>query len=185
MKLPAKTQTWTESCSGLGTEPVPIAANISPEYFEKEREAVFRNSWLNVGRVEDVPCPGDYFVKDLAILNSSVLVVRGKDEEIRAFHNVCKHRGNRLATGSGSTKQFTCGFHGWTYALDGQLAFVPDQDQFFSLDRSACGLTPIAAQLWQGFIFICPQPRPAESLEEWLGKLGRELSGFPFGEMGQ
>ena len=120
----------------LGTHPVPIEPCVSSAYFEQEREQLFRRVWLNVGRVEDLPKAGDYFVKDLAVCHTSILVVRGKDDQIRAFHNMCSHRGNKLAWATqGACQLLTCKFHGWSYGLDGQLKFVPDEERFFDLDR--------------------------------------------------
>ena len=85
---------WTTQYPELGTDPVPIEPCISPEYFERERESIFRRVWLNIGREEEIPYIGDYFVKELQVCQSSILVVRGKDGVIRAFHNMCSHRGN-------------------------------------------------------------------------------------------
>ncbi len=86
---------WTEHF-GLGTEPISYEDSISPEFYELEREAVFKRAWLNVGRIEQVPRTGSYFTKELAVARTSIVVVRGKDGEIRAFHNICRHRGNKL-----------------------------------------------------------------------------------------
>ena len=78
----------------LGEAPVATGPYYSAEFFEKERESIFKQCWLNVGREEELPEPGDYFVRDLKVCNTSILVVRSKDDTIRAFHNVCSHRGN-------------------------------------------------------------------------------------------
>jgi hypothetical protein len=90
---------WHEQYPELGTGPIPIEPYVSREYFEKERALIFRKVWLNAGRVEQIPNPGDYFVKDLAVLQTSILIVRGKDGAIRAFHNMCAHRGNKAGRG--------------------------------------------------------------------------------------
>ena len=173
-----KDQKWTMKYD-LGIEPLPLAVNTSAEYFEREREKIFRHAWLNVGRVEDLPAAGSYFVKELAILRTSALVVRGRDGEIRSFHNMCKHRGNKVVRdgiGSGTGRGFSCNFHGWTYDLTGQLVYVPDEGEFFGLDKCANGLTPIATEVWEGFIFINAEPR--ESLREWLGELADQFQGY-------
>ena len=175
---------WHAQYPELGTGPVPIEPYISPEYFELERERIFRRMWLNVGREEEIPKPGDYLVKDLPICNTSIVVVRGKDGRIRAFHNVCSHRSNKLAWDQGgSCQMFACKFHGWTYNLEGQLTFVPDEESFFDLKKETLGLTPVAADTWEGFIFIHLNPRPEESLQEFLGEFGKELSGYPFAQL--
>ena len=87
---------WTEHYPELGTGPVSYEDSISPAYYELEREAIFRHSWLNVGRVEQLPRKGSYFTKELDAAGTSVIIVRGTDGEVRAFHNICRHRGNKL-----------------------------------------------------------------------------------------
>src|SRR5262245_31601121 len=100
---------WHDHYPELGTGPIPIKRYVSRDYFEKERERIFRTAWLNIGRVEQLPKPGDYFVKELAICNTSILVVRGKDGTIRAFHNMCSHRGNQLVWNrKGTCQAFSC-----------------------------------------------------------------------------
>jgi phenylpropionate dioxygenase-like ring-hydroxylating dioxygenase large terminal subunit len=119
----AKERKWHDLYPDLGTGPVPIEPYISRAYFEREKALIFRKVWLNVGRVEQIPKPGDYLVKELAVCNTSVLIVRGKDGVVRAFHNMCTHRGNKLAPeASGNCAGlFTCKFHGWAFGLDGSL----------------------------------------------------------------
>lgn len=82
------THKWAKTYPALGTAPVPTEPCISADYFEREREAIFRLTWLNIGRVEDVPAPGSYLVKDLAVLKTTVIVMHGKDGTIRTFHNM-------------------------------------------------------------------------------------------------
>ena len=168
----------------LGTAPVRAEVFTSEEQFELERERIFKKVWLNVGRVEQLPNPGDYFVKDIAMCQTSILVVRGKDGQVHAFHNMCSHRGNKIAWDQqGTCQMFTCKFHGWAYALDGSLKFVPDEENFFDLQKDKLGMTPVACDVWQGFIFINIDPNPQESLRDYLGGLGRDLDGYPFDEI--
>lgn len=164
---------------GLPMQPVSLEPNISPEYFERERDVIFRHAWLNVGRTHDIPNIGDYLVKEMHILRTSVLVVRGRDGQIRAFHNMCRHRGNKLcATGSesGNARGFSCAFHGWTYDPEGQLVIVPDEDQFFNLEKKELGLTQFSVGIWEGFIFINAAPK--ESLRDWLGEMYDRFDGY-------
>ena len=168
----------------LGTGPIPVEVFTSEDRFEQEREHVFKKVWLNVGRVEQIPNPGDYFVKDLAMCQTSILVVRGKDGQVHAFHNMCSHRGNKIAWDQqGTCQMFTCKFHGWSYAVDGSLKFVPDEESFFDLQKDKLGMTPVACDVWQGFIFINVDPHPQESLRDYLGGLGRGLDGYPFDDI--
>src|SRR6187431_1872621 len=87
---------WTEHYPKLGTEPISYEDSISPAHYELERDAIFRKSWLNVGRVEQLPRNGSYFTKELDAARTSIVVVKGTDGEVRAFHNICRHRGNKL-----------------------------------------------------------------------------------------
>ena len=155
----AQSNRWHDNYPELGTSPIPVEPYISSAYYEKERERIFRKVWLNVGRVEQIPNPGDYFVKELAVCNTSVLVVRGKDSVVRAFHNMCSHRGNQLVwDDKGSCHKITCKFHGWTYALDGSLRHITDEGKFFGVDKKTLGMTAVAADVWEGFIFINVDP---------------------------
>lgn len=181
--MEAQAKRWAALYPQLGTGPVPIEPCISPEYFELEKRAIFRRTWLNVGRVEEIPNPGDYFTKDIAAGNASIIVVRGEDGAVRAFHNVCSHRGNKVVwdkTGHGN--RFTCSFHAWSYTLDGRLRSVPDEGQFHDLKKETLGLTPVALDTWEGFIFIHLDPKPRETLVEFLGEWGKGVSGWPFGQ---
>ena len=176
---------WAEKYPEVGTGPVSAESCISQEYFELEREKVFRRTWLNVGRVEDVPNPGDYIVKDLLACNASVLIVRGKDNVIRGFHNVCSHRGNKVVWDEkGSCKgSLVCGFHCWTYDTTGKLSWIPDEENFFDLKKDELGLAPIHTDVWEGFIFINLDPQPRECLREYLGGVADQLSGGPFDQL--
>ena len=175
---------WHDKYPHLGTGPLSVDVFTSPEQFAQERERIFKKVWLNVGRVEQIPHPGDYFVKNLAVCNTSVIVVRGKDNKVKAFHNMCSHRGNKIAWDSqGTCRMFTCKFHGWSYALDGKLTFVPDEERFFGLKKETLGMTPVAVDVWAGFIFINVDPTPQETLQDYLGELGAGLADYPFGEL--
>ena len=174
---------WHHQYPNLGTGPLPADVFISGEQYALERERIFKKVWINVGRVERIPDPGDYFVEDLPVCDTSIIVVRGKDGSVRAFHNICSHRGNKIAWDKGgSCQNFTCRFHGWTYGLDGTLKFVPDEERFSDLQKGRLGMTPVAVDVWQGFIFVNVDPHPQETLAEYLGDLARELDGYPFDE---
>lgn len=174
---------WHDKYPHLGKGPLPANVFISEEQFQLERERIFGKVWLNVGRVERIPNPGDYFVQDIAVCQTSVIVVRGKDGNIHAFHNMCSHRGNKVVWDKqGSCQMFTCKFHSWSYALDGRLRYVPDEESFFDLKKDELSLTPVAVDVWEGFIFINVDPNPQETLQDYLGELGVGLHGYPFNE---
>jgi phenylpropionate dioxygenase-like ring-hydroxylating dioxygenase large terminal subunit len=183
MKLARNSQRWAATYPELGTEPLPVEPNISADYFEFERERIFKRCWLNVGRIDEIPKAGDYVAKEIETLKTSVVLVRGKDGEIRGFHNVCRHRGNKLASENGQVRSFVCGFHGWTYDLLGQLVRVPDEGQFAGLDKSEYGLAPVATDVWEGFIFINLEQNPTETLQEFMGELFDQFRGYPFDTM--
>lgn len=179
---------WTEQYPELGTSPVNYEDSIDPAYYEAEREAIFKRTWLNVGRVEQVPKPGHYFTKELAAAGTSLIIVRGRDQQIRAFHNVCRHRGNKLVWNDfpgeevkGTCRQFTCKYHAWRYDLTGKLTFVQQEDEFFDLDKDDYGLKEVACDIWEGFVFVNLDPR--QSLREYLGDMAKGLEGYPFHEM--
>jgi len=183
---------WTEHYPELGTGPVSYEDSISPEYYELERKAIFARTWLNVGRVEDLPRPGSYFTKELQAAGTSVVVVRGMDGEIRSFHNICRHRGNKLVWNdyprqetAGVCRQFTCKYHGWRYDLQGACTFVQQESEFFHLDKADYGLVPVQCEVWEGFVFVNLDPNNTLSLEEYLGDLAAGLVGYPFGAMTQ
>ena len=127
---------WTEHYPELGTGMVSFEDSVSPAFYELEREAIFRQAWLNVGRIDDLPRSGSWFTKDLVAARTSVLVARDMDGEIRAFHNVCRHRGNKLVwfdtptqEACGVARQFACKYHGWRYGLDGGCTYVHQENR--------------------------------------------------------
>ena len=180
---------WTEQYPELGTGPVNYIDSVDPAYYEAEKDAIFRRTWLNVGRVEQVPRVGNYFTKELAAADTSVIIVRGKDKQIRAFHNICRHRGNKLVWNDypgeevkGTCRQFTCKYHAWRYGLDGELTFIQQEEEFFDVDKSRYGLKPVRCEIWEGFIFVNLDP-DAAPLTQYLGELAKGIEGYPFHEM--
>ena len=175
---------WHERFPQLDSGPIKVEPYVSPAYFERERDAIFRKVWLNVGRVEQIPQRGDYFVKKLDICRTEVVIVRGDDGAVHAFHNMCSHRGNPVVWNSkGKCNAFTCKYHSWTYRLDGGLHHVPDEKKFIGLDKDRHGLTPVAVDVWEGFIYINVDPQPTQSLHDYLGEAGRSFAGYPFAEV--
>ncbi len=164
--------------------------SISPHIYELERAAIFKRAWLNVGRVESIPRKGSYFTKELAVANTSIIVVRNAAGEVNAFHNICRHRGNKLVWNdmpleetSGVCRQFTCKYHAWRYDLDGKLTYVQQEGEFFDLDKSRYGLVPVHCDVWEGFIFVNFAKEPEQSLREFLGPMITDLEGYPFGQL--
>jgi phenylpropionate dioxygenase-like ring-hydroxylating dioxygenase large terminal subunit len=168
----------------LGTTPVPVEPYISPAYYELEKKYIFKRMWIHVGRVEEIAKPGDFFVRQLDACDASIVVARNREGQIRAFHNVCSHRMNKIAYAPyGSTRRFFCRFHGWAYDLNGQLVGVPDEKCFVNLDRAQLGLTAVHVDVWQGFIFVNFDRHPRLTLREYLQPMYGELEGYPFEQM--
>jgi phenylpropionate dioxygenase-like ring-hydroxylating dioxygenase large terminal subunit len=133
-----------EKPAKIGTQ-----AYLSTDYAAAERDRLFRKVWLQAGRLEDMPNVGDFITFD--IMDDSIIIVREKDNTLRAFHNVCVHRGRRLVdtpsgkrNAVGNRKNFICGFHGWTYDLAGQCTYIA---RFWLIAGAAgCGSTWILMQ---------------------------------------
>ncbi len=167
-----------DEVSWLGTTPIPAAPYYDPAYFELEREAVFKRSWLQIGHVCELSGPGSFIRREVEAANASVLITRGKDNEIRAFHNICTHRGTELVQEeSGRRANFSCRYHRWTFGTDGALLSAPDFEQF-NLAKADCGLLRVAVEICAGLIFInfAPDPTP---LRESLGDLTVRLEALP------
>ena len=182
---------WTEHYPELGTAPVDYGDSISPEFYERERDAIFRRTWLNVGRLEQLPRVGSYFTKEIDAAGTSIIVTRAASG-VRAFHNMCRHRGNKLVWNdfpreetSGTCRQFTCKYHGWRYTLEGECSFVQQESEFFGLDKKDYGLAAVQADVWEGFIFVNLDPTNTTPLRDYLGGLGKGLEGYPFHELTQ
>ena len=125
-----------------------------PEFFELERQAIFRSSWQLVCHLSDVPEAGDYHSFDF--LGESVICLRGEDGQVRSFHNACRHRAARLLDGPKGHcgRRITCPYHAWTYALDGRLLTIAQRDQFRGVDPTQHGLAPLEQEIFMGFIFV-------------------------------
>jgi phenylpropionate dioxygenase-like ring-hydroxylating dioxygenase large terminal subunit len=145
-----------ETAAPANTEALSLPAWIyrDTEFFEREKQAIFRNSWQLVCHVSDVPRPGDFHTFEF--FGESVVVLRAEDGGIRAFHNVCRHRAARLLDGpSGHCgRRITCPYHAWSYALDGRLVGVPNRESFKGLDTARHGLATLDHEVFLGFIFV-------------------------------
>jgi phenylpropionate dioxygenase-like ring-hydroxylating dioxygenase large terminal subunit len=131
---------------------LPAWTYSDPEFFEAEIARVIRPSWQVVCHVSDIPSTGDFHTLDYA--GESVVVVRGKEDALNAFTNVCRHRGARLLDGpSGCAKKLVCPYHAWTYDLDGRLTGVPMRETY-ATDLSQQGLVPVELEIWRGFVFV-------------------------------
>jgi phenylpropionate dioxygenase-like ring-hydroxylating dioxygenase large terminal subunit len=114
----------------METGRVPVEAYTSEAQFQLERE-IFGRVWLFVGRVGEIPNAGDWMVRDIDVRSVSAIIVRGKDMKVRAFYNMCSHRGMKLLwEGKGRGGKFSCPYHAWTYDAQGALTNIPDERCF-------------------------------------------------------
>lgn len=152
---------------------INLLEKIQPEYFAKEVEKIFRRAWLPVASITDLQQRGSFVAVTVPPLKASLLVVRGRDDVVRAFYNICRHRGNKLVPdgAQGCKSSFACPFHGWTYAADGRLAGVTDESQFVGLDKSRRGLIPVHCGVSADLVFVNFDRQPRETLQEWLGDI--------------
>ncbi len=158
----------------LGSEKIPIDSYASPEFFELEKRNVFGKNWLLVGREGDVAKPGDFITYEIDAMSVSVVVVRAKDGALHAFHNVCTHRGARLAEDPCGRARggLVCPLHGWAYGFDGKVLDVPGGDRFDDLNVEEQGLHQVSVDVWGGFVFINLDPQPARSVHDHFSELG-------------
>jgi len=167
---------------------VPPAAYISRDYAAAEQERVFRKLWLQAGRVEDLPATGDFITYDIG--PDSVIIVRDGPETLAAYHNVCPHRGRRLVdtppgqrNARGTKRSFICGYHGWTFGLDGANAYIPHEDDWAgSLCAGRADLGTVAVDTWGGWIWINLDP-DCSPLAEQLGVLPEMLDPYGLADM--
>ena len=124
----------------------------APELYEAEKEKIFLKDWLCVARVEEIEKPGDFMT--LRILDEPIVVARNGAGELRAFANVCAHRGVEVAIGAGNTQEFSCPYHGWLYDLDGKLIGAPYMKAVEGFDSEGCRLKPLRLEQWAGWIFV-------------------------------
>jgi phenylpropionate dioxygenase-like ring-hydroxylating dioxygenase large terminal subunit len=152
-----------------------------PEFFAAEQARVLRQAWQVVCHSSDVAAPGDWHT--LEYLGESIIVVRGDDGAVRAFANVCRHRGSRLVDGSsGCAKKLVCPYHAWSYGLDGALTGVPGRRDYDGLQLADHGLAPVEMEVWQGFIFV-RLAGGGPSVAAMMAPYEAEIAPYRFAEM--
>ncbi len=161
---------------------VPKEAYLDEEFARREAEKLWPHVWQIACREEELPRPGSFVT--VRVGNESFLIVRGQDEKLRAFHNVCQHRGRRLVDATaGRMRHFTCGFHAWKWNLDGSLREIPDRaDWGDRLADCEVGLKSLKLDTWGGFVFV-NMDLNAQPLAQALGKVHEVLSPYEFERM--
>ncbi|HSO02158.1 MAG TPA: aromatic ring-hydroxylating dioxygenase subunit alpha [Gaiellaceae bacterium] len=153
---------------------LPFDWYSDPAVLRLERERIFARAWQYAGRADQVAEPGAFFTCDLG--GVPVVVVRGKDGELRAFFNICRHRGSLVCEGEGRRETLQCPYHAWTYDLDGSLRAAPRSDREPGFDKDGLGLVPISVGAWGPFVFVNPDG-DAAPLEDTLGDLPALVAG--------
>jgi phenylpropionate dioxygenase-like ring-hydroxylating dioxygenase large terminal subunit len=157
----------------------PIASYTDPERLDRELNILFRRYPLMMGLACRILEPGDYFTDDNC--GVPILVVRDQEGEVRAFLNVCRHRGAQVARGCGHMKRnFVCPYHGWSYDSQGKLTGIPDGRNFEGVDREAHGLVALPVCERFGCIWVRPEPGARFDIDEALGGLGPEIASYGF-----
>ena len=152
-----------------------------PEFFEAEKRAFLRAAPQVVCHESEIASPGEW--RSLEYLGESVIVMRGDDGEVRAFSNVCRHRGSRLVDGSGGcAKILTCPYHAWSYGRDGRLVGVPHRSEYPRLRTGELGLKPVALERWHGFLFVTLEPG-APSAAEMMAPYADEVALYRFEDL--
>jgi Rieske 2Fe-2S family protein len=154
---------------------LPVAAYTSQDWFDQEQTRIFSATWRYAGLVEDVSEPGQYISVQAGLNN--IFIVMGRDRRLRAFHNICRHRGTQLLRAVGKTqKAITCPYHDWTYDLEGQLTSVPEEAREFNgVDKGCLGLKPASVDVWRSMLFVHPDPN-AGSIMDWFGEVEPQLA---------
>ena len=152
---------------------IPYSWYADPEILRREQERIFRSAWQYAGHLGQLPEPGTFFTG--AAGRTPVVVTRAADGEIRAFLNVCRHRGFPVASGEGRRATLQCPYHAWTYGLDGCLRAAPRADEEPDFPRDELGLRPVAVDTWGPFVFVNAGPDP-EPLADALGSMPAQVA---------
>jgi Rieske 2Fe-2S family protein len=167
----------TSTVPGTAAKSLPQKYFVSPELFAEEQKKIFSNDWLLVGHQSQIAKAGDYFVIEVA--GESLIVIRDSKSEIRAFYNVCRHRGTRLKEDAcGHASAIQCPYHAWTYGLDGRLIGAPHMDEVPRFDKADYSLHRVNVGLWEGFIFanLVAKQDGSLSVDDWFAPLAGKFS---------
>lgn len=173
----------TEASGTALERSLPKAAYVTPEFYERERRAIFWSDWVYAGRAESLSAEGAYQVLDIA--GESIILVRDREHRLHAHVNLCRHRGSRLLCGADTLRgAIRCPYHGWSYALDGTLIASPFIEQQ-AIPAEARHLHSVAVEQWGGFVFlkIANTHAPAEDLTNHLGSIPERLGRYRLAEL--
>jgi choline monooxygenase len=148
---------------------IPAPWYVDSRVADLEQDTVFAKTWQMIGRADQVASPGQFVTA--AVAGEPIVAVRGSDNQLRAFYNVCRHHAAKVVTEScGSASILHCPYHGWNYGLDGALKGMPEFEGVKNFERKDNGLVPVKVETWEAFVFVNLDPH-AESLAAFLGRL--------------
>jgi phenylpropionate dioxygenase-like ring-hydroxylating dioxygenase large terminal subunit len=161
---------------------LPPEAYWSEEWFDREQRLLFGDTWHLAASAAELTTPGDVVTVDAG--RDPLIIVCGPDRKLRAFHNLCPHRGIKLVDGTGSRgPTITCPYHSWAFTLSGELCRVPQREaQFGDIDTESLSLRPAQVGEWEGMVFAHPEP-DGEPLADWLGDLPAHIGSFRPGQL--
>ena len=159
---------------------LPSWCYTSEAFYQREVEQIFLKQWNFAGRLDEIPDSGDYMSLDFC--GESVIVIRGKDDVVRAFANVCRHRSAKLLEGRGRCRTIVCPYHSWVYDLDGTLLRMKGMEQTAGFDPAENGLIPLQVESWAGFLFVS-FANDVMPLEEHLGDMTEQYASYRFADM--
>ena len=161
---------------------IPAGRYSDPAFFELEREALLKRGWIYSCHMDQLPAAGSFLI--IRHTGAPILIVRGEDHCVRAFYNTCRHRGAPVvrADAGCARSTFTCGYHGWTYRLDGTLKAVTDARDFVGLEPACRNLIPVRCELFGNFVFVC-EDEGAQSLAAFLEPVARYFRHLPLQDL--
>ncbi|HKV39217.1 MAG TPA: aromatic ring-hydroxylating dioxygenase subunit alpha, partial [Blastocatellia bacterium] len=152
---------------------------------DQEKARIFYETWQYVGRIDQIPGPGCYFTTE--VVGEPLIIAKDKAGTLRGFHNVCRHRAGPVAQGAGCRASFQCGYHGWTYALDGRLIGTPEFDGVECFNKDEVGLAAVQVDVWENLIFAKLGAPPNwvsnPTLLEFLGDIPLKTEGLHLAAM--
>lgn len=149
------------------SETIPSSWYTGENFHLIDRDAIFSREWNVIGHVNQLQSIGDFILGEAA--GNPIIIIKGNDNKIRGFYNVCRHRGGPLALEKGCAKMIQCKYHGWTYTLEGMLRGVPRFDRVDLFDKKDYGLVPVNIDTWEGLIFVNISDKPASLKEKMSG----------------
>jgi Rieske 2Fe-2S family protein len=185
-----------ESIAPIGglEQTLPSSWYYSDDIYALEKERIFCREWLCVAREEELPAPGDFRVLD--VVGESIILVRNRRGALRAFYNVCRHRGSRLCRtdevapagmavrgGVIAGRSILCPYHQWSYDLDGHLVAAPHLGTVPGFDKAAISLYPVGVECWGGFVFLNLTPGEARPFAAQLGEIPQRISRYPLADL--